>query len=61
MQFDEHPGDVASLVAELLVRDRRPAAAAQAWETAALLYGPATPRGRRALQSARTLAQALGR
>jgi Tfp pilus assembly protein PilF len=55
MQLDEHLGDVANLVAQLLVRDGRPAAAAQAWETAARLYGPATPRGRRALQDARAL------
>jgi len=61
MQLDEHLGDVANLVAQLLVRDGRPAAAAQAWENAARLYGPATPRGRRALQNARALARKPGR
>ena len=61
MQLDEHLGDVANLVAQLLVRDGRPAAAVQAWETAAQLYGPATPRGRRALQDARALVRTRGR
>jgi len=61
MQLDEHLGDVANLVAQLLMRDGRPAAAAQAWENAARLYGPATPRGRRALQDARALARMRGR
>jgi len=61
MQLDEHLGDVANLVAQLLMRDGRPAAAAQAWENASRLYGPGTPRGRRALQDARAVARRLGR
>jgi len=58
MQLDEHLGDVAGLVAQLLLRDGRPAGAANLWETAARLYGPETARGRRARRNARALAAA---
>ena len=61
MQLDEHLGDVASLVAQLLLRDGRPAGAASLWETAARLYGPETARGRRARQNAQTIARSAGR
>jgi hypothetical protein len=56
MALDDHLGDVASFLAQLLARDgRRPASAAM-WETAARLYGPASERGRNARQRGRALA-----
>ncbi len=58
MQLDEHLGDVASLVAQLLMRDGRPAGAANLWEAAARLYGPETARGRRARRNAQAVAAA---
>jgi hypothetical protein len=54
-ELDEQLGDVASFVAELLLRDGRRAASAAMFETAARLYGPATVRGRRARERARAL------
>jgi tetratricopeptide (TPR) repeat protein len=56
VQLDDHLGDVADLVAHLLLRDGRPAAAVRAWETAAALYGPDSAQGRRALRNALALA-----
>jgi tetratricopeptide (TPR) repeat protein len=61
MQLDEHLGDVASLVAQLMMRDGQPAGAASLWETAARLYGPETMRGRRARQNAQAIARSVGR
>jgi tetratricopeptide (TPR) repeat protein len=61
MQLDEHLGDVASLVAQLLLRDGRRAGAASLWETAARLYGPETARGRGARQNAQTIARSVAR
>ena len=61
VQLDEHLGDVADLVAQLLLRDGRPAAAVRAWETAAALYGVESPRGRRARRNAVAIARNLGR
>ena len=61
MQLDEHLGDVAGLVAQLLLRDGRPAGAANLWETAAKLYGPDTARGRRARQNAQAIARQSAR
>ena len=61
MQLDEHLGDVASLVAQLMLRDGQPAGAASLWETAARLYGPETMRGRRARQNAQAIARSVGR
>jgi tetratricopeptide (TPR) repeat protein len=61
MQLDEHLGDIASLVAQLLLRDGRRAGAASLWETSARLYGPETARGRRARQNARALDPGNGR
>jgi tetratricopeptide (TPR) repeat protein len=57
-ELDEQLGDVASFVAELLLRDGRRAASAAMFETAARLYGPATVRGRRARERARALGAA---
>ena len=53
MQLDEHLGDVANLVAQLLVRDGRPAAAAQAWENGR--RGSTVPRRRAGAARCKTL------
>ena len=53
--IDEHLGDVASLLAQLLLRDGRRAQATQMWIAAGRLYGPADPRGAAALRNARAL------
>jgi tetratricopeptide (TPR) repeat protein len=52
VQLDAHLGDVADLIAHLLLRDGQPAAAVRAWETAAALYGPDSTQGRRAQRNA---------
>jgi len=55
--LDDHLGDVATFVAELLVRDGRLDAGVRMLEGAARLYGPGTAHGRRALDRARSLGQ----
>lgn len=52
VQLDDHLGDVADLVAHLLLREGRPAGAVRAWESAAVLYGPDSAQGRRAQKNA---------
>ncbi|RIL06851.1 MAG: hypothetical protein DCC71_05125, partial [Proteobacteria bacterium] len=54
--LDEHLGDVASFVAQLLLHDGQRAGAALMWDAAGRLYGPADARGRRALRNAQALA-----
>jgi hypothetical protein len=56
-QLDDHLGDVADLVAHLLLRDGRPASAARAWETASHLYGLKSVRGKAARHNAQALAR----
>jgi tetratricopeptide (TPR) repeat protein len=56
MRLDEHLGDVAAFLAQLLLRDGRPAGAARMWSVAAQLYGPGDPRARIAARNARALA-----
>jgi len=53
--LDPHLGDVCRFLAELLWRGERRVDATLLWEAAGRLYGPDTPRGRAALQQARTL------
>ena len=55
MQLDEHLGDVTSFVAQLLVRDGRPAARRRCGSCSARLYGPGDPRARVAERNARAV------
>jgi tetratricopeptide (TPR) repeat protein len=59
--LDEHLGDVASLLAHLLLRDGQPAGATRMWLIAARLYGPGDARARLAIRNARALGAAVGR
>ena len=56
--LDDHLGDVASFVGELLLRDGRRPGAARLFAIASSLYGAGDPRARRALERARALATA---
>ena len=56
--LDDHLGDVASFVGELLLRDGRRPGAARLFAIAASLYGAGDPRARRAHERARTLSTA---
>lgn len=56
MDLDEHLGDVASFLAQLLLRDGQPAGAARMWDVAARLYAPGDARSRIAARNARSLA-----
>jgi tetratricopeptide (TPR) repeat protein len=53
LALDDHLADVAAFTGDLLVRDGRPRAASRLYALAADLYGPASPRGRRARDRAR--------
>ena len=59
VRMDPHLGDVASFVAELLLRETRPAGAAFLLRTAAELYGPRSQAGRRALARAQAVEATL--
>ena len=55
-RMDEHLGDVAGLLARLLLRDGQPAGSARMWDAASRLYAPGDPRARIAARNARALA-----
>lgn len=55
-RMDEHLGDVASFLAQLLLRDGQPGGAARMWDAAAQLYPPGDTRARIAARNARALA-----
>jgi tetratricopeptide (TPR) repeat protein len=61
LQLDEHLGDVAALLAQLLLRDGQRVDAAYAWASAAKLYGLEDPRGKAALRNARALERGAAR